>query len=323
MAEDHQHKPPPGAHHPDHIERQATSALDEDIGVVEQHPKDNRKASRYILRGAAKVGTKLFGIALENKRRFFEIAVLLKDTCRGDKRQAFVRCLRHHQLVAHVIKNYRIDRHKRTTFVLINATDAVLQRSHRRALLEAWLHGDDVKTSVPNVDAEHPLSPADILWCLSYHLRHIPELDWNCIERLVPLHNDKQNDEMMSELFKGHRSDEDGGGVMGRAAVSAALRTRSKSTEADGGGGGGGGGGDNARRDRLQTSTERDEAAWDVLDAGDMSRKALRCWGRIFLNHDQISDLRDHYGDEIAWYYLFVNHLTQWLVIPAVLGIIL
>ena len=40
-----------------------------------------------------------------------------------------------------------------------------------------------------------------------------------------------------------------------------------------------------------------------------------------FLTSKQITELRKHYGDEVGWYYVWMNHYTRWLMVPAVVGL--
>ena len=40
-----------------------------------------------------------------------------------------------------------------------------------------------------------------------------------------------------------------------------------------------------------------------------------------FLTSKQISELRKHYGDEVGWYYVWMNHYTRWLMVPALVGL--
>ena len=49
----------------------------------------------------------------------------------------------------------------------------------------------------------------------------------------------------------------------------------------------------------------------------------VRCLRDAFLlTPDEVNEVRDHFGDEVGFYFAFMNHWTQWLLFPVVFGII-
>jgi len=46
-------------------------------------------------------------------------------------------------------------------------------------------------------------------------------------------------------------------------------------------------------------------------------------WFTVFVTGRNIDKVRDYFGERIAMYFLFMSHLTKWLVLPSLVGIIL
>ena len=59
-----------------------------------------------------------------------------------------------------------------------------------------------------------------------------------------------------------------------------------------------------------------------VFGKGDVGRKEKVAREFGGMPHDQINKIREHYGDEVGWYYAWATHYIQWLFVPAIVGLL-